>query len=155
MTRRYHRNKPGLASPAVSLGAIILGMLLLSACTDYDYDQPDTPANRAGFERHFGFEAPESVSDLYYYADELGADVTYQLGFTVDRATVDRIVAELDLMQGEIVFNATFAREFDWWNVDTVEALTPYGWRNDDEDYYRFLWYDPAARRVYYLEYSL
>jgi hypothetical protein len=133
--------------------AVIL--LITVACTDYDYDQPNTPANRAGFERHVGFEVPDTVSDLYYYADELGVDVTYQLGFAADRATVDRIVAELNLVQREATFNATFAREFDWWDADAVEALTPYGWSNDDGDYYRILWYDPTAGRVYYLEYSL
>jgi hypothetical protein len=127
----------------------------LGACTDYDFDQPDTDANRAGFERHFGFAPPPSVSDLYYYADELGADVKYQLGFRADEGTIDTIVAELELVQEEPEYEVRLARDLDWWHDDVIRTLTPY-WRSDpDSDYYRFLWYDPAGRRAYYLEFSV
>jgi hypothetical protein len=110
--------------------------------TDYDFDQPDTPANQEGFEQHFGFPAPASVSDLYYFADELGADVKYQLGFTTDQETVDRIVSELDLTQGKPTLDCTgLVREFDWWEKGVVEGLTP--------------WFDSSSQRAYYIEFSL
>ena len=126
------------------------------AFTDYDFDQPNTPANQAGFERHFGFPMPASVSDLYYFADEIGADVKYQLGFTADQETVERIVAALDLTQQEPKFDCTgLIREFDWWSKDAVESVTPYWEGNRDNDYYRFLWFDADRQRAYYLEFSL
>ena len=124
--------------------------------TDYDIDQPDTPANKEGFERHFGFPVPASVSDLYYFADELGADGKYQLGFTTDQETIERIVSELDLTQGEPAFNCIgLIYEFDWWEKDVVNGLTPYWKSNQDNDYYWFLWFDPSSQRAYYIEFSL
>ncbi len=136
------------------LMAIIL-LLALVACTDYDYDRPDTPANRTGFERHFNFPPPDSISDLYYFADELGADVKYQLSFQTDRETVARIVVELDLVQEEPPLKVGLARELDWWNAERIEELPPYWKSNEDGDYYWYLWYDPQTQRAYFIEFSL
>jgi hypothetical protein len=130
-------------------------VLLLSACTNYDYDQADTPANQAGFERHFGFPTPTSVTDLYYFADELGTDVLYQLGFKTDPETIEKIVAELDLIQQEPDLQTNLARDFDWWDNTVIENLTPYWKHNTDNDYFWFLWYDPDNQQAYYIEYSL
>jgi hypothetical protein len=130
-------------------------VLTLGACTEYDHDQPDTPANREGFERHFGFSVPASVTDLYYFADELGADVKYQLGFKADQETVDRIVAELDLVQTEPEFQVGVAQELEWWHEDRIEGLMPYWKSNRDADYFWFLWFDPVSQRVYYIEFSV
>ncbi len=143
------------------LSVIVMLALTSIACvcgifTDYDFDQSDTEANRKGFERHIGFPVPASVSDVYYFADELGADVTYQLGFTADQETVNRIVSELGLTQEAPALDCTgLVREFDWWKEDAVEGLSPYWKSNDDHDYYWFLWFDPANRKVYYLEFSV
>jgi hypothetical protein len=145
------------------LRAAILGLLALlplsCGCglfTDYDFDRPDTPANREGFEHHFGFPVPASVSDLYYFADELGADVQYQLGFSTDPETVERIVAALDLTEGAPPVDCTgLVRTFDWWTEDAVVGLTPYWTGDEDRDYYRCLWFDPDSRRAYYIAFSL
>ena len=136
---------------------LLLSVLLLVslACTSYDYDQADTPANQAGFERHFGFSRPDSVNGIYYYADEMGADVVYQMGFEATPETIDRIVAELELVQREPGFQSNLARDFDWWNEDTIEELTPYWKSTPDQDYYWMLWYDSDNQQAYYLEFSL
>ena len=136
----------------VSCVALLSGLV---ACTSYDYDKPDTSDNQKGFERHFGFPVPASVSDVYYFADELGADVKYQLGFKTDQATVDAIVAALELKQAEPEFGVGIAQEFPWWDKDTVENLTPYWKSNSEEHYYWFLWYDSESQRVYYIEFSV
>jgi hypothetical protein len=141
--------------PMIRFLAIAAVVLTLSACTDYDCDEPDTPANQEGFERHFGFAVPASVSDLYYFADELGADVKYQIGFKTDQETIERIASELDLVQEEPEFRVRLAHEFDWWDKDIVESLTPYWRSNQDNDYYWFLWFDPTNQRAYYIEFSL
>ena len=125
------------------------------ACTGYDFDVPDTAANQAGFERHFGFAVPASVSDLYYFADELGADVKYQIGFKTDQQTIERIASELDLVQGEPELHFGLAQEFAWWDKEAIKNLTPYWKSNQDNDYYWFLWFDPSSQRAYYIEFSL
>jgi len=137
------------------IGLIVIIVFSVYACTRYDYDQPDTFANQAGFKRHFGFPVPASVTDLYYFADELGADVKYQLGFVADHEAVEKIVTALNLVQREPDFSSSIAQEFDWWDADVIDGLTPYWKRSSDEDYYWLLWYDTGSQRVYYIEYSL
>ena len=72
----------------IAVVALTVSACICGAFTDYDFDEPDTAANQEGFERHFGFAVPASVSDLYYFADELGADVKYQIGFKTDQETI-------------------------------------------------------------------
>ncbi|MBN2006772.1 MAG: hypothetical protein JXA21_25685 [Anaerolineae bacterium] len=137
------------------IGLILL--VFLVACTAYDHDTPDTEANLAGFERHFGFEPPDDVTDVYYYADEMGADVLYQLGFAAGPETVDRIVAALELVQADATARRDFkiARDdLPWWDEADIEQATFYQKANDKQDYRWALWYSKATGRVYYLEYS-
>jgi hypothetical protein len=140
------------------LGLCLLVLLVaLAACTDYDHDTPDTEANRAGFERHFGFEAPSEVTDVYYFADEMGADVLYQLCFAAGPKTVDRIVTALDLapaIKGR-ERGLGLAYEFSWWDEDDIHQATRYQKANNSQDYWRVLWYSEVTGRVYYLAYSL
>lgn len=136
---------------------ITVAVFLLGACTSYDFDQADTEANQAGFERHFGFPTPESVSELYYFADEIGVDVKYQIGFKTDQATVEQIIAALSLEQQDLSFGIGFGlvQDFDWWPVTGIENLQPYWNGTPEDDYYWILWYDTATQSVYYLEFSL
>ncbi len=140
------------------LGVIVLLCAALLACgTEYDYDVPDTAANRDGFERHFGFAAPANVTDLYYFADELGADVKYQLGFEAGPETVADIVATLNLTQSDSTkaHGLNLAYDFPWWDGEDIQRATLYQKTNAEEDYWWELWYSEATGRVYYLEYSL
>lgn len=135
--------------------SLVATLLLLCTCTTYDFDQADTPANQAGFERHFGFPAPTTVTSLYYFADELGADGLYQLGFETNSETIEHIITELNLVQQEPNIQTGLARDFDWWDNEVIEVLTPYWKHNQDNDYFWFLWYDTDNQRAYYIEYSI
>lgn len=138
------------------LGFCLLVLLVaLVACTDYDHDTPDTAANRAGFERHFGFVAPPDVTDMYYFADEMGSDVLYQLGFAATPETVSRIVAALDLAPAQDAPGLRLAYDFPWWDEADIEQATLYQKTNDSQDYWRALWYSEATGHVYYLEFTL
>lgn len=143
-----------LKFPTLNLLAVTL--IGFFCCTNYDYDKPDTPANLKGFERHFGFAAPESVTDVYYFADELGADVTYRLGFKADQETIDKIVSDLRLTQGEPeLVDPSLGHKFAWWDEKDIGNLTPYWKSNPKKDYYWLLWYNPTSQRAYYVEFSL
>jgi hypothetical protein len=139
-----------------TLNILVVALIGVICCTPYDYDKPDTPANQKGFERHFGFAVPETVSDLYYFADELGADVTYRLGFKADQKTIDKIVSDLHLIQDEPeLVGPRLVYEFPWWDEEDIGNLTPYWKSNSKKDYYWLLWYNPATERAYYIEFSL
>jgi len=136
------------------LSLLIASTVLLAACTSYTHDQPDTKANIAGFERHFCFAPPPDVSELYYYVDELGADVKYQLGFKAELSTVEKIVSELALKQEQPAPSQAIATEFPWWQESELASLTPYWKKNQEGDYYWYLWYDVDSQRVWFLEFS-
>jgi hypothetical protein len=92
---------------------------------------------------------------LYYFADEWLVDEMYQLGFTADQETIEKIISNLGLKQGELGTTVGLAYEFSWWDEEDVDNLTPYWKSNQDEDYYWYLWYNPESQRAYYIEYSL
>ena len=91
---------------------------------------------------------------MYYYADTFGSDANYQLGFTADEATVTKIVEELALKDQDPKANAT-GREYDCWKTDDFARLRFFWTKHPEREYYRYLWYDNALGRVYYLEFSL
>jgi hypothetical protein len=97
------------------------------------------------------------VTDVYYFADEMGADVIYQLSFATDPKTVTRIVTALDLTPAakEQGMGLRLAYDFPWWDENDIQQATPYQRANNSRDYLRSLWYSEATGRVYYLEYSL
>ena len=62
-----------------SIIALLL-LLLLFACSPCDIDQPDTAANRKGFEANLGFRPTKEITDVYFYADEWGGDAKIPAG---------------------------------------------------------------------------
>ena len=131
-------------------------VLLIGGCTDYDHTTPDTAANRAGFQRHLGQAPTEDVKGVYYYADEMGADVVYQLRFEADPATVQTLSSSLGLSDREEAMSQSVARDdLTWWSADQIDSLTPMWKTNASEDHYWMLWYDQDQREAFFLEFTL
>ena len=140
----------------VWFGSLLLAALL-SSCTNYDVETSDTPANRKGFESHFGFAPDNNVTNVYYYADELGADVKYQLSFQCPKATVDKIIAELSLKsvppdQAQSLLDPR--DDLPWWKPDSIDNRDLWI-KEKKNEYYWQLWYSEKDGKAYYLEYSL
>lgn len=75
----------------------ISSLLTLNSCTRYDIDIADSPNNQSGFKYHLGQAPTAEISGIYYYANELGADVSYQLRFEATEATVQPLIQSLGL----------------------------------------------------------
>lgn len=128
---------------------------LVSGCTSYDIDTPDTTANRKGFERHLKITRTDAVTGVYYYADEIGADVRYQLTFKCDRKTIDQIINSLSLTQAPVGYEGLAPRDdLGWWKPDSTEDKTHWIHEKKDE-YYRELWYSEDDGVAFYHEYSI
>ena len=131
--------------------------LLFAACTHYDVDAADTQANRGGFERHFGFVPDASVTKVYYYADELGIDASYQLSFKCSRETIKRIIEKLSLESvppGRADSLLDPRDDLPWWNPDSIDNREL--WLKEEENaYYWQLWYSDRDQMAFYLEYSV
>jgi len=134
----------------------LFALLIANGCTHYDYDIPDSPANIKGFERHFGFQPPTDIEDLYYFADEMGVDVLYQISFKSKPETVSRIVDNLGLSSADCEYDVdNLVYDFPWWNVIEIQHSECFSKLNNSQHYYKILWYNQSTQRVYYLEYSL
>ena len=129
--------------------------LLLSACTDYDVGTADTPANREGFVRHLGFQPGEQVVSVYYYADEFGADVRYQLSFECPPEIAEKIVAELSVRPGSEDDLRLYPRDdLEWWKPGATEGLPRWSTEGGEGQHRREFWYSETDGRAYYHEYS-
>ena len=121
----------------------------------YTTDKPDTSENQKGFEVHFGFPPPADVTELYYYADTLGIDGTYQLGFKAEPATIEKIITENSLQPADDCPPPTFAVEFTWWKNADLEALESCWVGGVEGKTATYLWYDEKTRQAWYLDYDL
>ena len=130
---------------------------LLSSCTHYDVETADTPANRKGFESHFGFAPDNAVTNVYYYTDELGADVRFQLSFQCPKATADKIIAKLSLKsvppdKAESLLDPR--DDLPWWKPDSIDNRD-FWIKEKENEYYWQLWYSDKDGKAFYLEYSI
>ena len=140
----------------LSLCLISLLLLQTGCFSDYDHDVPDTEANLEGFRRHFRFEPDQGVDGVFYYADELGADPLYQIGFNGDREVVSRIIDSLGLQPGDRTgISQVQGREFHWFRNSELSGMEIYSSVSSGGDLFRYLWYDPTSMRVRYLEYGM
>jgi len=132
----------------------VVALLAIAGCTEYDVDTPDTSANRAGFARHLKISPSEAVKDVYYYADEFGADFRYQLSFKCDRETIDRIVDSLGLKKGADGYNGLRPRgDLKWWQPDSIDGRSL--WIKKGDRHYFELWYSESDSTALYHEYSV
>lgn len=134
----------------------LASLITLSSCTRYDIDIADSQQNRSGFEYHLGQAPTEAITGIYYYANELGADVSYQLRFEATQATIAPLIQSLALSNESPPIEQSIAREdLPWWNADRIDELSPYWKTNSSEDYYWMLWFDETAEEAFFLEFSL
>jgi len=130
--------------------------LLLAACTDYDVGTADTPANREGFTKHIGFEPSDDVTEVYYYADELGADVQYQLSFKCPKEVAEKIIRDLSLQPKPDDYSGLDPRDdLNWWKPDSTEGHPMWIKRAKDGQHHWELWYSEENGSAYYHEYSI
>ena len=133
----------------------VLCLLTLCGCTRYNQDKADTPANQKGFARRLGQPPTADVKGIYFYADEMGADCSYQFRFECSQKTHDSLVQSLSLTNTTKLEGHLPGSAFPWWNARDIDTL-PVHWKiNAKGDYYWFLWYDVAKSEAFFLEYSL
>jgi len=130
--------------------------LLWAACSDYDVDTADTLANRNGLAKHLGFEPGSDVTEVYYYSDELGADVRYQLSFKCPKEVVEKIIVDLSLQPKPEGYSGLAPRDdLKWWKPNSTEGLQMWLKEAPDKQYFWELWYSEEEGYAYYQEYSI
>ena len=132
---------------------IIIISFTIYGCARYDVNIPDTVDNRNGFEDHLKIKPDETISQVYYYADELGSDVRYQLSFKCNKETIKKIISKLSLTSGD--YSGLAPRDdLTWWKPDSTKERTHWVKKINDK-YYKELWYSEKDRTAFYHEYSM
>ena len=136
-------------------GLLLSLVLLLPGCTDYDVDTADTPANRKGFAERLGFDPGGDVTGVYFYADELGADVRFQLSFHCPKEIAEKIIGDLSLQPKPDDYLGLDPRaDLKWWQPDSTEALPMWIKKSQDGQRHWEFWYSEEDGRSFYHEYS-
>lgn len=134
---------------------LFLFSLLIAACSDYDVDTADAPVNRNGFSKHMGFEPGSDVTAVYYYADELGADVRYQLSFQCPKEIAEKIISFLSLQSKPADYSGLDPRDdLKWWEPNSTDTLPMWIKTAKDGQYHWEFWYSEEDGRSFYHEYS-
>lgn len=123
----------------------------------YNAYTADTDHNKDRFKEHLQIELTKDVKDLYTYGDFMAIDYSVLMSFTCDQATIDRIVRKNGLQpatEDDRRHSISFPGRFDWWKQETIDQLVPYKAGEEDE-FWQYLWYDPATRQAFYQEFSM
>lgn len=135
---------------------LVLSAFLVAACTDYDVETADTRANKRGFAKHLGFEPSDEVSGIYYYADEVGGDVRYQITFECSKELAEKIIRFQTLQPKPDNYSGLSPRDdLKWWKPDSIEGRPMWIKKDETGRYYREFWYSKEDGRAYYHEYSI
>lgn len=128
----------------------LLLLLFLFACSPCDIDQPDTAANRKGFEAHLGFQPTGEVTEVYFYADEWGGDAKYLLAFKAPQNVVDSIVKQQELKRESNQDYDSDSEKFPWWSSEFRRQAEFYQFEDERREILRQLWHDPATGRCHF-----
>jgi hypothetical protein len=136
-------------------GIALLALVLLVGCTRYELETPDAEVNRRGYARHLGAPPPASVREVYYYADEMGADTRYQLAFKAGPEVIREAVRRLDLVPVPETWAGLPPREdLPFWGEGATRGLAHWVFR-EGSLLVKELWYDEDAKQAYFFEYTL
>ena len=130
--------------------------LIEKAFPTYDCYKADTENNKKRFKELLQTDITTDIKNLYTYGDFMGADYKVLIAFTCDRSTIARIIDSKKMKQAASAEDngLQFLVEFDWWNKKKIEKLVPYKTGKENE-YWKYLWYDPKTRQAFYEEFSL
>lgn len=122
----------------------------------YNAFTADTENNKHRFKEHLQIELTKDVKDLYTYGDFIGIDYAVLMSFSCDQATIDKIVKKngLQLSTEDSMRGLSFPGRFGWWNQEMIDQLVPYKAGEEDE-FWQYLWYNPATRQAFYEEFSM
>lgn len=122
----------------------------------YNAYTADTEDNKNRFKEHLQIDLTSDVKDLYTYGDFMAIDYSVLISFSCDQSTIDKIIEKngLQLSTEENMRAISFPKKFNWWKQDMIDQLIPYEAGEEDE-FWQFLWYNPATRQAFYEEFSM
>ncbi|SHN43844.1 hypothetical protein [Chitinophaga sp. CF418] len=122
----------------------------------YNAYTADTRDNKSRFKEHLQIELTSDVKDLYTYGDFMAIDYSVLMSFSCDQSTIDKIVEQngLQLSTEDNMGAISFPGKFNWWKQEEIDQLIPYR-AGEEDDFWQYLWYNPATRQAFYEEFSM
>lgn len=133
----------------------ILLILIFSSCEHFDPNEVDTKSNKKIFKKYLEVELTSDVKYIYCYAD-FGTDYSVLISFSCDSNTIENIVSKkhMKLTTEDSDNGLFFDQKFKWWDNDKIEKIKPYK-TEQDQKFWKYLWYDSINKKAYYQEFSL
>lgn len=129
-------------------------LLLPGGCSRYNAKKADTQENRKGFARVTGIDPGSDVTEIYFYADELGWDPLYCFSFQCSRKTAQKIIEHLKLKKNE---NADWQEPFPvpddlfWWNSEERKNSVFYCRRMEQPEKTYYFWFHPRSTKCQFM----
>lgn len=122
----------------------------------FDSDKADTKNNRFHYQELINLELTPDVKNLYTYGNEFGIDASYYIAFECKKETALKIIDSNNFLK-EDVFGIPLSSnlELDWWNKNEIDTLIRYVYKNNDETYFKYFWYNDSNFHAYFLDFDL
>lgn len=131
----------------------ILSFLFLG-CSRYDAKTPDTQANRKGFAHIIGFSPTSDVTEIYFYADEMGFEPLYCLAFQSSPKNVKKIIEKFNLKKNNNTnWEEPFAvpKDLFWWNAEERKKSEFYSSQVEQTETAYYFWYNPQNSKCQFM----
>lgn len=122
----------------------------------FDTDKPDTENNRFHYEHLINVKISPDVVNLYADGDEIGIDAAYYLAFECNKETALRIINSNKLLQDEkLGIPLINGYKTAWWDTNEIESLPRFVYKNEDETYFKYFWYNESNQHAYFMDFDL
>lgn len=137
----------------IPLILIIASCLLILSCSNSGRLSKE---DKKIFISFFKTEPPADVRNFHYFPDILDTDTSYWISFECNESSFDKITETLNLRQEEQpqenVLTGLNIEPRAWWDTAFIKKASPYSFQK--ENMYRYLWYDKAKKKVYFLSFD-
>lgn len=122
----------------------------------FDAYKPDTKYNKERFKDFIKVDLTPDINTIYCFDDAIGIDADYQFSFncnsTTARLIIDKLQLKLDKTNADYAFG--LQNDFKWWDKKKIEKLDLYSWK-DDNQYFKYFWYDKNEQKAYYFDFDM
>lgn len=123
----------------------------------FDAYKADTKYNKLRFNDFLKVPITDDVKNIYCFDDAIGIDADYQFSFSCSKETADKIIAthEMKLIPSKNDFAFGLQTEFDWWKLEDIKKLNPHIYQSEDEQYFKYFWYDTKKGKAYFFDFDM
>lgn len=131
-------------------------VLIDKAIPQFDAYKADTKFNKERFNDFLKVDITPDIKNIYCFDDEVGIDSDYMFSFNCNIETTRKIIEKHQLKLDKETKDFAFGiqNDFEWWDKKKIEKLDLYSWK-DNQQYYKYFWYDKIEHKAYYFDFDM